>query len=386
MPRLEPSLENEWSLLRAACSASSGPPKSEAVRKLLTRPIRWNPLFELAARQGVLPLFCHGISDYSDLVSPQQLTAAKRLYQANVHKALFLAREMISILDCLESRGIEAMPYKGLVLAQSVYGDMALRQPGDIDLLIHPQDLPKIRDAVRELGYVPRFRAPEHLDKEHLRSAYECAFDGTAGRNLLEVQWAIQPRFYAVDFDLKGVFDRAVSIEVAGRPVKTPSPEDLFIILSLHAAKHVWGRLIWLCDLERILCSRLDWKWIALQVQQLGITRILHVTILLMKNLLGTEVPPDSEALPEDPASHALAREIETLIASSTPFEAESIAYFRLMLRLRERPTDRMRFLARLVFTPGPGEWDTLRLPSALAPFYRVIRLARLAARLLRHE
>jgi len=262
MPELESSLENEWSLLKAACSASSDPAKSEAVRQLLTKPIRWNALFELASRHGVQPLLCQAISNYSDLVSPQQLSAAKRLYQANVHKALFLAREMISILDCLESRGIDAMPYKGLALAQSHYGDMALRQPGDIDLLIHPEDLPRIREAVRELGYLPHLKLRERFETQYRRSGYECAFDGTAGRNLLEVQWAIQPRFYAVDFALKGVFERAVSIEAAGRTVKTPSPDDLFIILSLHAAKHAWGRLIWLCDLERIMRSLLNWKWI----------------------------------------------------------------------------------------------------------------------------
>jgi len=372
-------------LLRAACTASSGPAKSENVRQLLARPIRWNVLFEIAARHGVQPPLCQAISNYSDLIPPQQLSSAKRLYQANVHKALFLAREMISILDCLEARGIEVMPYKGLALAQTVYGDIAQRQPGDIDLLIHPEDLSKIRDAVRELGYVPHFQVLQQFEKHYLRSGYECAFDGTAGRNLLEVQWAIQPRFYSVDFDLEGVFARAVSIEVAGRRVKTPSPEDLFILLSLHAAKHVWGRLIWLCDLERIVRSPLDWKWVGLQARDLGIRRILRVTILLMKNLLGTEIPCDFEtSLATDSTEIALAREIEMLISRSTPFEAESFAYFRLMLRLRERQSDRVRFLSRLVLTPGPGEWETIKLPSALAPFYRVIRLSRLAARLLR--
>ena len=52
--------------------------------------------------------------------------------------------------------------------------------------------------------------------------------------------------------------------------------------------------------------------------------------------------------------------------------------------RLRERRRDRMRFLARLTFTPGPGEWETVHLPKSLFPLYRIVRLARLAARCVR--
>lgn len=382
------SLENEWSLLRAACSATSKPAKSDALRQFLSKSIRWSALFDLASRHGVQPLLCQALSNCGDSVPRGEFIAAARLYQANVHKSLFLAREMISVLDCLESRGIEVLPYKGLALAQSVYGDIALRQPGDIDLLIHAEDLPKIREAVRDLGYVPHFSVPRRLEKYYLRSGYECAFDGTAGRNLLEVQWAIQPRFYAVDFDLQGVFARAASIVVAGRNAMTPSPEDLLIILSLHAAKHVWGRLIWLCDLERIMHrSLLDWKWIGRQAQHLGIVRILRMTLLLIKSLLGMEIPADAEAcLPEDSEATGIVREIEMLIARFTPVDTESLNYFRLMLRLRERRSDRARLLSRLIFTAGPGEWETIKLPGVLTPFYRVIRLSRLAARVLRRH
>jgi hypothetical protein len=55
-----------------------------------------------------------------------------------------------------------------------------------------------------------------------------------------------------------------------------------------------------------------------------------------------------------------------------------------LMLRLRERRADRLRFLSRLAFTPGPGEWKAVRLPVAFFPLYRLVRVGRLAARLMK--
>jgi hypothetical protein len=293
---------------------------------------------------------------------------------------------LIRIIDRLSALGIAVMPYKGLALAEVAYGDIALRQSGDIDLLIRPQDLRRIRDAVRELGYTPHFALSAAEELAYLQSGYEYAFDGAAGPNLLEVQWAIQPGFYAVDFDMAGLFERAATVKVAGHPMKTPSSEDLLLVLSAHAAKHVWGRLVWLCDIARIMrLPTLDWSWIGSQAKALGIVRIVRVTMLLANQLLGAMIAPAAQmSLPEDPGTLALADEIQTYIASDTAFDVESVAYFRLMMRLRERPADRLRFLQRLVFTPGPSEWQAVHLPAPLFPLYRLVRLSRLAARFIR--
>jgi hypothetical protein len=50
---------------------------------------------------------------------------------------------------------------------------------------------------------------------------------------------------------------------------------------------------------------------------------------------------------------------------------------------LRENRRDRMRFITRLGFTPGPGEWNAIHLPESLTPLYRLVRLCRVAGRLV---
>jgi hypothetical protein len=391
MPGTSPTLEAEWCLLLTACSEVHRQERTDRLRLLLREPIRWKLLFDLAERHGTQPLLYQALVEIEGAVPREQVSLIEQSYQTNLHKALFLSRELIRIIEYLGDLGIEVMPYKGLALAELIYGDIALRQSGDIDLLIHAQDLPRIRDAVGELGYMPHLTLSEPEERAYLQSGYEYAFDGIAGPNLLEVQWAIHPRFYAVDFDITGLFQRAVTVAVAGHPMKTPSPEDLLLVLSAHAAKHVWGRLVWLCDIARIInLPTLNWNWIASQAEALGMVRILLVTMLLANRLLGTTIPQAAQAsLPEDPATPALAtlslaNEIKSHLASESPYNVESLAYFRLMMRLRERPADRRRFLQRLAFTPGPGEWQAVRLPGALFPLYRLVRLLRLAARLVR--
>jgi hypothetical protein len=253
-------------------------------------------------------------------------------------------------------------------------------------LFVRGHDVAHIKSAVRELGYVQRVLVPEDAEEDYIASGYECTFDSPAGKNLLELQWALQPRFYAVDFDMDGLFERALNVEVAGHRVKTPSAEDLLLVLSVHAAKHVWGRLIWLCDIVQILeLGNLNWDLVQARAREFGIERILHVTLLLGNRLLGKPIPsPVEKAILEDRAARAFADEIAVDVGRGVTYEEQQVSYFRLMMQLRERKADRLRFLTRLTFTPGPGEWEAVRLPRPLFPLYRLVRLARLASRFAR--
>ena len=383
---MDSAVDPEWSILLAACSPA--PPRDKTARILsqLQQPVRWPKLLALADEHGTQPLLFQALSPLEKAIPPDAMQSLRQSCQSNLHKTLLLSRELIRIVQHLSGLGIEVMTYKGPASAEVLYADLALRQSGDIDLLIHAPDFARVRDAVRDLGYTPHDRFSAAEEQAYLKSGYECAFDGPAGRNLLELQWAVQPRFYAVDFDLNGLFQRSVTVPVAGQPMRTPAPSDLFIILSLHVAKHVWGRLKWLCDLARLMnLPSLDWKWIGSQARDLGIARILQVTMLLANQLLDASVPAAAqENLPKDRVTAALVKQVRDHIVNQAAFNVESLAYFRLMMRLRERPADRLRFLTRLAFTPGPGERAAIHLPQPLFPLYPLVRLSRLAARVLR--
>ena len=385
MPGLSAPHETEWSLLLAACSDLSPEEKTRRIGQLLGSPIQWNALRSFAENNGVLPIVTQALLCVGEQIPAETLAALKQSYQANLHKALFLSREFVRIVACLSEAGVEFMPYKGLALAETIYGDIALRQSGDIDLLIRGSDLPRVRAAVSQLGYAPHLKLSHDEEEAYLKSGYECAFDGAAGRNLVEVQWAIQPHFYAVDLDMEGLFRRAHRVTVAGTEVKALSAEDLFIVLALHAAKHVWGKLIWVCDLARMSkLPSLKWNWIGARARELGIARILRITLLLAQELLEASLPGAAiDALGKDRRAGPLVGEIRSFMASEKSLDVESLGYFRLMLQLRERPTDRIRFVSRLVFTPGPNEWAVTRLPRPLFPFYRMVRITRLAARMV---
>lgn len=311
------------------------------------------------------------------------LESLHQRYITNVQKALFLACELGRILDCANALGVELIAYKGIVLSEAYYGDMAMRQAGDIDLFVRKCDVIRIKSALRELGYVPTLHIPGDSEADYLASGYEYSFDGAAGKHLLELQWALQPRFHAVDYDMDGLFARAVEVRAAGRKIKIPSPEDLLLVLCVHAAKHVWGRLTWLCDIAQILRrGNLNFYLVLSRAHELGIMRILHVTLLLANRFIEMPIPVEIEsAISADRAADAFADEVTPSIVAGISWEEHKMSYFRLMMRLRERRSDQIRFVTRLTFTPGPGEWQAMKLPRLLSPLYKAVRMVRLAAR-----
>ncbi|HUO16309.1 MAG TPA: nucleotidyltransferase family protein [Verrucomicrobiae bacterium] len=375
----------EWAILLAAISVGSPDKKTSRLLSLIAQPLRWERLFALADHHGIEPLLYQALAPLASELPHDKFLRLKQGQPIHLHKALLLSRELIRIVDHLSAMGIFVLPYKGLALAEMVYGDIALRQSGDIDLLIHPRDFFRVRDAVTQLGYIPHDHFSQAQQRAQLKFGYECSFDGAAAPNLLELQWAIQPRFYSIDFDMPGLFERSTPVVVAGQPMRTLSLEDSLLVLSAHAAKHVWGRLIWLCDLARIITRpELNWEWIRSEAAKLGLLRILQVTLHTANHLLAAPIPEGATGLSRENVPSWLMQEVDASLRGETAFNVESLNYFRLMVQLRECKMDQFRFLARLMFTPGPGEWNLVRLPDPLFPLYRLVRLARLAARLLR--
>jgi hypothetical protein len=116
----------------------------------------------------------------------------------------------------------------------------------------------------------------------------------------------------------------------------------------------------------------------------LRIRRILALNLLLANEILGVSIASAAEEYILEGKKESLSEMIRDHIFSGVPMDVESPAYFRLMVKLRESALDRARFIGRLILTPGPGEWASIRLPKVLFPFYRMVRVSRLATRLAR--
>jgi len=55
----------------------------------------------------------------------------------NAASNVFLTNKLFEILNLFKENDILALPFKGPVLAESVYGDISLRKFVDLDILVH---------------------------------------------------------------------------------------------------------------------------------------------------------------------------------------------------------------------------------------------------------
>ena len=311
---------------------------------------------------------------------PEIERSLRSAYEANLRRSMWFTAELVRIMQHFERRQLRAVPYKGVVLAQSLYRDLGLRSFSDLDILISSMDFERAKQVFAEIGYRPSVDLTPTVERLWLRTRYERSFDGAAGNNLVELQWALVPLFYGVDLGVEDLLVRAGRTVVGGCEMPCLSPEDSLLVLCLHAAKHLWARLIWLSDIaETLRTQSIDYPLVFSQARALGIARILGTSFWLVKNVLRAELPkPAEEMIEADPRVPALGSEFAERLARGGAYDFKSTEYFRLILKLRERRGDRLRYLWRLVWTPGVGEVAAVRLPEALFPFYRIVRMGRL--------
>jgi len=369
----------EFELLLACCGKGDG---ELGLAALLRPQLDWGRLLSLADRRRLFPALSAFLQHRPGVPCSIQ-SALQARFQAHARRALRFSAELTAVLKKFEDRGIHVLAHKGPALAQLLFGDPAMRQFGDLDFLIHSSDIPRARAALRELGYGPNLHLSARQERAYLQSGYEYVFGCESGEHLLELQWQVLPRFYSVGFDMDAMFSRSLEIKAEGRPVRVLGNDELMLVLCVHAAKHEWAQLSMIRDISALARFDLDWKWIEAEARRLGILRILMISVLLARQLLGLELPIIGRGSSEMRKCEQLAADFQRKLENGEESLPESWRYFLSMMQLREHRRDRMRFLWRLAVTPSVGEWKSLEIPDNYFPLYRAVRVVRLLRRVI---
>ena len=93
----------------------------------------------------------------SGVAPPEQISRFKEATRANAVRSLALTAELFKIMEVFRSQEILAIPYKGPVLAAQAYGNVALREYEDLDIVLHQRDMPKANEIMVGLGYRAKF-------------------------------------------------------------------------------------------------------------------------------------------------------------------------------------------------------------------------------------
>ena len=116
--------------------------------------VNWARLISLARAHGLRPLLHRNLRRHCPTLVPeaveQQLQQAASMSVANT---MLLTAELEKILAELEANGIPVIPYKGVTLGERLYGDAALRESGDIDIIVPFERVLEANRSLMSLGY-----------------------------------------------------------------------------------------------------------------------------------------------------------------------------------------------------------------------------------------
>src|SRR5438132_5126221 len=126
----------EAELLTRAAEVPQDPAQADRIRVLLRHDLRWSCVLEGARRHWIMPLlFWHLNAMCPDAVPRAMLDLLRGQFRKNTVCNLVLASELLTLLDRFEAEAIRFLPFKGLTLATCAYGNLAMREAGDLDLL-----------------------------------------------------------------------------------------------------------------------------------------------------------------------------------------------------------------------------------------------------------
>ena len=299
-------------------------------------------------------------------------------------RGLQLSGELVSAVNALSAFGADPMPFKGPTLAVLAYGSLSLRQYEDLDILVRRQEVERARKALLSIGYEPvnPYSASQRASIR-LSGHHEQLVNPATGATI-ELHWSLNNRSLTHDSFEHHWWENRQHVSIGGVDMRTLGVEQMLLYLCMHGGKHSWGRLSWLCDFQRALRAYPNayWSRVWALARENGAARMVEIALLLVESLL------DGAALTAPAAQgrsgDAEAREISAVIARRLMEETgtKPALDFRVQLRSRERPRDRMRYTWHVLATPHPADVELLGLPRALHGIYYIFRPVRL---LLKH-
>lgn len=361
-----------------------------SLRELLRRRPDWDLVCETACAHGVLPLVYTRLSKTAgDLVPPADMARMKEIHSANGRRNLLFCTELFGILRALAANGIVALPVKGPILAETAYGDIALRMFADLDILVRRCDIVRARELLLERGFLATHAFTARQEKAHLARTCEFTFEKPDRGYHLDLHWRFAADYLAAALDAEAAFGRRVERLVLGRPVQSMADEDTLLFLCLHGTFHLWEKLGLVCDVASFMerCGGFDWAPLTERAAAAGLSRTLQLGITLAGELLGSPVPPGIEAEADrDRAVAALrARACTNLFRTAGARKAGLVESALFQLRSKERSSDKFRYCLIRSLLPTVEDWKRVRLPDALYFLYFVLRPLRLAANALFH-
>lgn len=269
-------------------------PRAEPEELAALRPEAWHALIELAIERAVAPLLRQRLreSGLGELPPAELRDRLESVYQATALRAMRIYADLARIARLAE--GLPLVVLKGPALAAPIYGNVALRAIGDLDLLVAEDQVGRLASRLEASGYRPL----EHADEAAVLPHHLPPYVNPSAACPVEIHWQLTRPGAPYTIPVAEIWGRLEPLSMPGCTALGLAPEDLLIYLAVHATYHhdligVGPRP--LCDIAQLIAvcgDTLSWAAIVERATRWRCGRGLALALALAADLVGAAVPP----------------------------------------------------------------------------------------------
>ncbi len=372
------NLNDDIQFLVNCCQTNPTPQEVEFIHNSLST-INHQLFTSMASRHAVLPLVYKTLKKLSeeDLLPHNQytdilITDTKYQYLQIAQRNILMSAELIRIMKLLEDNGIKTLAFKGPTLAQMVYGDITLRQFGDLDILIKKKDQHKINRLLQDQGYKPLLELTEVQEKTWYKYAKDISYIHPKKGLHIEMHWLLLDRDHPLQVDLDTIWEHPQEVSLNGHQIQTFATESLLIYLCIHGSKHLWERIGWVKDIDQMVRTQtIDWDQIIQEVKKSGFQRMVFLGLYLSQSLFQTPLP---ESIKEELQKEKTLPTLSNFVLSDWEVPKNMFFNTRAMLHLFPSIKMKILYLHKIILKPSNSEYRFIDLPKGLYWGYYLVR------------
>ncbi len=289
-------LSKDFQFLIACCQATPSPEDIKFIRSFLNQQHSMlDTLIQLANQHGILPLVYYNIKTHTiDLEIQKFLPDLKQNYLAIAQRNILMSAELIRIMKLFKDNGIKALAFKGPTLSQMLYGDITLRQFGDLDILLKEKDIYDAANILINSGFINLNPLKMLNNDTCLDVAKDFHILNPNGNIHIELHWKLFEKKHKINLSNLNAKDINQIIYINKKEISTLSNEVLLVYLCIHGSKHMWERIEWICDIDRLILSQnINWEEVIQIAEQLNSTKAFFLGLKLSNIFFLTPIPEE---------------------------------------------------------------------------------------------
>lgn len=385
--------ELETELILCCSRTVNDPELGRRVNRILNNTLNWPGVFQIAGRNGLLPLVAWNLlRSFADLLPNDVRENLSEFQLHHTRNNLFQTLKVVEIASMLDAGGIPTLPFKGPSLAQQAYGDLSLRQYVDLDVLVQPKHFDKAVEILKDGGYRPISTAPWLKRKGFtFTRKKDIGLVSRNGQVRIELHWKLSGSHFAMPLEINQLWNRLETIDIGSAKLNSLPFRDLFVYLCLHGSRHGWEKFAWICDLNELIRTAeengtIDWAEVRTHARQHGCERVVELGLFLVYEFFDRRTNyPDFVSVVNNKALKKIGEMVRIKAFTASAPRHEIGDWYLYHLALKEKATDRLRtrivyliWYINLAFRPNSLDEAVFRLPNFFYPLYYLLRPIRL--------